>query len=502
MQTHADVGERADLTGRADRQAFGDAVHDILRRRSLRTMFQPIVSLDQAAVRGFEALSRGPADHPFETAEQLLEAGRPCGNQPGGQCHACLAGAGACPAAHRGRFRPPFREPRRRQLPPRIDHPRLAVPPACWPLDRTVVELTAREPVADPAPLVEFREQARSVGVRIAFDDTGTGYAGLCVLEALRPDYIKAGPALTHECAADPAKRSMIASLNYVAGQLGGELIAAGVETMDELSAVRALGVDLVQGFLLGSPEETPAVARCGTAGSAVAMLQSPAGELRERSSQPDGHRATSMARVEGPGPPGDRVMLAGLMASGKTSVGMRLAGRLGWPYVDNDELLRTRTGCSLPEMAARGVDLLHEAEWDTFLATLAMPSPWVAGAASSIALHPDARSHVEETSVVVVWLRASARTLAARVRDTDSRPLLRPDPYAAFTHMIEQRGPAFLRLADLVVDVDGRDTDAVAALIIERAVDRWPAATIAMARVHEEGPPPAGGGGPARGGG
>src|SRR5207302_5565188 len=66
----------AQTTISSQSHAFRQAISDLLSRRSLRTLFQPIVNLRTGAVIAYEALSRGPVGHPLESAEQLLEGAR------------------------------------------------------------------------------------------------------------------------------------------------------------------------------------------------------------------------------------------------------------------------------------------------------------------------------------------------------------------------------------------------------------------------------------------
>jgi EAL domain-containing protein (putative c-di-GMP-specific phosphodiesterase class I) len=250
----ADVGE-----GTAGEQAFRHAMRDVCTRRNLRTVFQPVVSICTGDVVGFEALSRGPSDHPLEPAEELLEAAARAGMSR--ELNATLAWLARVRARQRiaddGTL-----------LFINLDADCFHAGTSSifdwdgdpfWPLDRTVIELTERRPVADVSQLVELREYARDRGARFALDDAGAGYAGLCVLEALRPDFIKVDAELSRDCDSNTTKQAIISSLVYIADHTGAEVIVEGIETMEELRTMRSLGVDLVQGFLLGSPEELPA---------------------------------------------------------------------------------------------------------------------------------------------------------------------------------------------------------------------------------------------------
>lgn len=147
-----------------------------------------------------------------------------------------------------------------------------------------------------------------------------------------------------------------------------------------------------------------------------------------------------------------NRVILAGAMGSGKTTVGRLLSRRLGWPYLDNDAGL----GGSPGEVAEReGVEALHDAEARVLLASLERDRVVVA-APGSAALDPALRERLRRETVV--WLRARPETLARRVEGTD-RPFVDVDVAA----LLAEREPGLAEMATHVVDVDGCSPDEVA---------------------------------------
>ena len=70
----------------------------------------------------------------------------------------------------------------------------------------------------------------------------------------MRPDLIKLDRSLIEGIGGDPGRRALAAALTMFARETGSRLIAEGVETEEELAMLRALGVDKVQGYLLGRP--------------------------------------------------------------------------------------------------------------------------------------------------------------------------------------------------------------------------------------------------------
>ena len=250
----------AATTVSSQQHAYRGAVRDLMKRQNLRTLFQPIVSLEAAQVFGYEALSRGPETHPLEQADALLDAAARAGMGRG--VNSTLAWL--------ARLRAKQRISNRESLlfinldadcfHPSASHIFDWEGDRFWPLDRLVVELTEREPIRDIGHFVELRDHARAHGVRFALDDAGAGHSGLGMLATLHPDFIKVDAGLIRGCDNDQIKQSIIASLRYLAQQTGAELIAEGIETMSELSTLQDLGVDLVQGFLVAVPAETPDV--------------------------------------------------------------------------------------------------------------------------------------------------------------------------------------------------------------------------------------------------
>jgi EAL domain-containing protein (putative c-di-GMP-specific phosphodiesterase class I) len=104
----------------------------------------------------------------------------------------------------------------------------------------------------------------RGRGIRLAVDDAGSGFASLRHILQLAPDIIKIDNALTRNVYKDPARRALAAGLISFAAELGATIIAEGIETREELDALRALGVRYGQGFFVGRPGSIAAVMSVG----------------------------------------------------------------------------------------------------------------------------------------------------------------------------------------------------------------------------------------------
>jgi shikimate kinase len=163
-------------------------------------------------------------------------------------------------------------------------------------------------------------------------------------------------------------------------------------------------------------------------------------------------------------------VALIGLMASGKSAVGLVLAEELGVPLVDVDEAIQARVGRSVQELwIDGGEDAYRPLERDVVLEALARGRSCVLAAPGGVAVDPVAAEAIAQPHVAVVYLRADALVLAARVRaDPQERPLVGADPEAVLAEQLRARDARYRALADRVEEIEGRDPAAVAADLLE----------------------------------
>lgn len=123
---------------------------------------------------------------------------------------------------------------------------------------RIVVELTERSAVADYARLAAALAPLRSAGVRIAVDDVGAGFSSMRHILKLSPELIKLDRTIVAGIDNDPNQSALCAAMVSFSSQIGASLVAEGIETHAELTAVTELGVDTGQGYLLGRPSVLP----------------------------------------------------------------------------------------------------------------------------------------------------------------------------------------------------------------------------------------------------
>ena len=121
-------------------------------------------------------------------------------------------------------------------------------------LDGVVVELTDHAAPLDDAAFQAARREIRERGGRVALDAAGTGYAGLRQLMWAAPDIIKLDRDLVHRVHADPAKAALVEALVRYGRELGLQVCAEGVETLEDLERLADLDVTFAQGFVLRRP--------------------------------------------------------------------------------------------------------------------------------------------------------------------------------------------------------------------------------------------------------
>lgn len=153
------------------------------------------------------------------------------------------------------------------------------------------------------------------------------------------------------------------------------------------------------------------------------------------------------------PTPPPERVVLLGMMGSGKTSVGLALSERTGWPFIDNDALVARATGMSARVLLAeRGEAAMREAESAALREGLAITPPVIVATAAGTVLRAEDR-HAIGGSGVVVWLNAPADVLASRAAGAEHRPWLDDDPVGWFERTLAERDELYRAIADIAID-------------------------------------------------
>jgi shikimate kinase len=153
-------------------------------------------------------------------------------------------------------------------------------------------------------------------------------------------------------------------------------------------------------------------------------------------------------------------IALVGLMGSGKTTVGQRLARRLGYRFVDADAALAERTGRSVRHwFAEEGEEAFREAETWVLADLLSAREPTVVATGGGVVTTKANRTRLAQPDVAVVWLRATPEFLASRIEQRQDgrkrRPLLDDDVAGTLERLAGERNGWYEKVADITIDVE-----------------------------------------------
>ncbi len=167
-----------------------------------------------------------------------------------------------------------------------------------------------------------------------------------------------------------------------------------------------------------------------------------------------------------------ERLLLVGMMGSGKSTVARLVAKRLGWTWVDTDEVVAREGGATVPDIFARlGEAHFRHEEARALDAVLRRDGSLVVSVGGGAVLDPDNRQRMRAAGTVV-WLRARPETLAERVREGAGRPLLAgADPQErvqTLRRLDAERRPLYGEVAQEIVDVDDLDAATVAGRLLD----------------------------------
>jgi len=230
-------------------------------RQTIDTALQPITDIHTGAVHGFEALARNTPALGFATIQQFFAFADEMGVRI--DVDTFLFGTAA-------RKLTSGEERAHALLFVNVDRiratqigeilPLLLVELSQTGLSPSDVCIEITEGGNSPAcsGLIEGAAKLRSHGFRIAIDDFGIGHSGLQTLYELQPDYVKIDRFFIDRLDRDGRKRIFVSRVVELAHILGTQVVAEGVERIEELHACRDAGCDLVQGYLVARPSTEP----------------------------------------------------------------------------------------------------------------------------------------------------------------------------------------------------------------------------------------------------
>ncbi|MDR3644336.1 MAG: EAL domain-containing protein, partial [Clostridia bacterium] len=232
-------------------------LNDVIENADIKIVFQPIISLRDGSVLGYEALSRGPVNTPLQNPDALFGVAMECGKLWDLEL---LCRTKALESAYRSgaeirlflnvnphvihdeKFKQGFTKEYLKKY--HIDPENISF------------EITEKKAVNDLCSFKKTIENYKRQNYKIAIDDAGAGYSGLNLITDIHPHYIKLDMNLIRDIDKDNYKKALVNSLYEFCRLSNISLIAEGIETEWELNALIDIGVHYGQGYYIQRPDE------------------------------------------------------------------------------------------------------------------------------------------------------------------------------------------------------------------------------------------------------
>jgi diguanylate cyclase (GGDEF)-like protein len=235
-------------------------LNEIIERRQLNALFQPIINMQEGRIVGYEGLIRGPSDSPLHSPMNLFKVAR-ANNRSVEVEHLCRRVVLERFAELKLPGKLFLNVSPEMLLQPQARHgetlgyiQQVGINP-----ERVIIELTENQPTYDYDLLREAVMHYRGMGFRIAIDDLGEGFSSLRLWSELRPEYVKIDMHFIQGINQDPVKLQFVRSIQQIAEQSGTVVIAEGIEAQAELLLIRDLGIACGQGYHIARPQANPA---------------------------------------------------------------------------------------------------------------------------------------------------------------------------------------------------------------------------------------------------
>lgn len=255
------IFDRSMLERVNQRLAVETALYRALERRELRLVHQPIIDVDLGDVIGFEALMRwdmedGTNVSPAEFIPIAEETGIivPIGAWALLEALTHLRGwinQGIC---RRDATMSVNVSPRQLHDPNFVAVVNEALTRSRMPADQLWLEVTEGVMITQPEQALDTLRRLSEIGVRVAIDDFGTGYSSLSFLQRFPIHRLKIDRTFINELASDANARSLVKTIIAMANSLGLDVVAEGVETVEQLHALGDLHCSKAQGYLISHP--------------------------------------------------------------------------------------------------------------------------------------------------------------------------------------------------------------------------------------------------------
>lgn len=230
---------------------WAERIRHTLDHRTFHTVFQPIYGLDSGRIVAVEALTRFE-DEPTSPPDVWFEQA----HRTGLGLELELATLAAAFEVSRGR--PDDMALSFNASPELLSDARLLSLMHTVDGTNLIVEVTEHDVIDDYQHVSRALGMLRGLGVQVAIDDAGAGFASFRHIVRLRPDLIKLDPSLTQNLSCDPVRRALADALLQFAERTDSRIIVEGIESASDLAAWRDLGAHAAQGYLLGRPGPLP----------------------------------------------------------------------------------------------------------------------------------------------------------------------------------------------------------------------------------------------------
>ncbi|WP_077624095.1 EAL domain-containing protein [Sediminibacillus massiliensis] len=124
--------------------------------------------------------------------------------------------------------------------------------------DNLVFEVVETEKINNIPLLKDILDTYKESGVKVALDDLGSGFATVEMLKTLSPDYVKIDRSYVSYCDQSREKQQFLEEVMRIARGMGIRVLAEGIERKEELEYCQSIQVDLAQGYYIGKPEAEP----------------------------------------------------------------------------------------------------------------------------------------------------------------------------------------------------------------------------------------------------
>jgi diguanylate cyclase (GGDEF)-like protein len=234
-------------------------LNEILSRRQLTALFQPIINMQRGEIVGYEGLIRGPSDSPLHSPMNLFKVAR-ANNLSVEVEHMCrrVVIDRFVELKLPGKLFLNVSPEMLLQAQARHGETLGYIHEVGLNPERVIIELTENQPTYDYELLREAVMHYRGMGFQIAIDDLGEGFSSLRLWSELRPEYVKIDMHFIQGINHDPVKLQFVRSIQEIANESGTIVIAEGIETQTELLLIRDLGIAYGQGYHIARPNGSP----------------------------------------------------------------------------------------------------------------------------------------------------------------------------------------------------------------------------------------------------